>query len=71
MKRIKNTYERLERHGVKFDRDIIRTLKVNLYPSMIPLYTAAGVWWAMRDAGVVEGPFCFTKFIELFEDAEA
>ena len=68
---MKNTYERLERHGVKFERDVIRTLKVNLYPSMLPLYTVAGVWFAMRQAGVVKGPFTFTQFIELFEDAEA
>lgn len=54
-----------------FEKDVIRTLKVNLYPSMLPLYTAAGVWFAMRKAGVVEGRFSFTKFIELFEDAEA
>ena len=38
---------------------------------MLPLYTAAGVWFAMRQAGVVEGRFNFTQFIELFEDAEA
>jgi hypothetical protein len=68
---MKTTYERLERHGVTFEKDVIRTLKVNLYPSMLPLYTAAGVWFAMRNAGVVEGSFSFTKFIELFEDAEA
>jgi hypothetical protein len=68
---MKTTFERLERHGVTFEKDVIRTLKVNLYPSMLPLYTAAGVWFAMRNAGVVEGSFSFTKFIELFEDAEA
>jgi hypothetical protein len=68
---MKNLFERLERHGVTFEKDVIRTLKVNLYPSMLPLYTAAGVWFAMRNAGVVEGSFSFTKFIELFEDAEA
>ena len=68
---MRNLFERLERHGVTFEKDVIRTLKVNLYPSMLPLYTAAGVWFAMRKAGVVEGPFNFTKFIELFEDAEA
>jgi hypothetical protein len=68
---MKNLFERLERHGVTFEKDVIRTLKVNLYPSMLPLYTAAGVWFAMRNAGVVEGSFNFTKFIELFEDAEA
>jgi hypothetical protein len=68
---MKNLFERLERHGVTFEKDVIRTLKVNLYPSMLPLYTAAGVWFAMRQAGVVEGSFSFTKFIELFEDAEA
>ena len=68
---MRNLFERLERHGVTFEKDVIRTLKVNLYPSMLPLYTAAGVWFAMRQAGVVEGPFNFTKFIELFEDAEA
>ena len=68
---MKNLFERLEHHGVTFEKDVIRTLKVNLYPSMLPLYTAAGVWFAMRDAGVVEGRFSFTKFIELFEDAEA
>ena len=68
---MKNLFEKLERHGVTFEKDVIRTLKVNLYPSMLPLYTAAGVWFAMRNAGVVEGPFNFTKFIELFEDAEA
>ena len=68
---MRNLFERLERHGVTFEKDVIRTLKVNLYPSMLPLYTAAGVWFAMRQAGVVEGRFSFTKFIELFEDAEA
>lgn len=68
---MKNLFEKLERHGVTFEKDVIRTLKVNLYPSMLPLYTAAGVWFAMRNAGVVKGPFNFTKFIELFEDAEA
>ena len=68
---MKNLFQRLERHGVTFEKDVIRTLKVNLYPSMLPLYTAAGVWFAMRKAGVVEGSFSFTKFIELFEDAEA
>ena len=68
---MRNLFERLERHGVTFEKDVIRTLKVNLYPSMLPLYTAAGVWFAMRNAGVVEGSFSFTKFIELFEDAEA
>ena len=68
---MRNLFERLERHGVTFEKDVIRTLKVNLYPSMLPLYTAAGVWFAMRKAGVVEGRFSFTKFIELFEDAEA
>jgi hypothetical protein len=68
---MRNLFERLERHGVTFEKDVIRTLKVNLYPSMLPLYTAAGVWFAMREAGVVEGRFSFTKFIELFEDAEA
>ena len=68
---MRNLFERLERHGVTFEKDVIRTLKVNLYPSMLPLYTAAGVWFAMRNAGVVEGSFNFTKFIELFEDAEA
>ena len=68
---MKNLFERLERHGVTFEKDVIRTLKVNLYPSMLPLYTAAGVWFAMRNAGIVEGSFNFTKFIELFEDAEA
>ncbi len=68
---MKNLFERLERHGVTFEKDVIRTLKVNLYPSMLPLYTAAGVWFAMRNAGIVEGSFSFTKFIELFEDAEA
>jgi len=68
---MKNLFERLERHGVTFEKDVIRTLKINLYPSMLPLYTAAGVWFAMRQAGVVEGRFSFTKFIELFEDAEA
>ena len=68
---MKNLFERLERHGVTFEKDVIRTLKVNLYPSMLPLYTAAGVWFAMRNAGVVKGSFNFTKFIELFEDAEA
>ena len=68
---MRNLFEKLERHGVTFEKDVIRTLKVNLYPSMLPLYTAAGVWFAMRQAGVVEGPFNFTKFIELFEDAEA
>jgi len=68
---MKNLFERLERHGVTFEKDVIRTLKVNLYPSMLPLYTAAGVWFAMRKAGIVEGRFSFTKFIELFEDAEA
>ncbi len=68
---MKNLFERLEHRGVTFEKDVIRTLKVNLYPSMLPLYTAAGVWFAMRNAGVVEGSFSFTKFIELFEDAEA
>ena len=68
---MRNLFEKLERHGVTFEKDVIRTLKVNLYPSMLPLYTAAGVWFAMRNAGVVEGSFSFTKFIELFEDAEA
>ena len=68
---MRNLFERLERHGVTFEKDIVRTLKVNLYPSMLPLYTAAGVWFAMRNAGIVEGRFSFTKFIELFEDAEA
>ena len=68
---MRNLFERLERHGVTFDKDVIRTLKVNLYPSMLPLYTAAGVWFAMRKAGVVEGSFSFPKLIELFEDAEA
>ena len=68
---MKNLFERLERHEVTFEKDVIRTLKINLYPSMLPLYTAAGVWFAMRQAGVVEGRFSFTKFIELFEDAEA
>ena len=68
---MRNLFERLERHGVTFEKDVIRTLKVNLYPSMLPLYTAAGVWFAMRNDGVVEGRFSFTKFIELFEDAEA
>ena len=68
---MKNLFEKLERHGVTFEKDVIRTLKVNLYPSMLPLYTAAGVWFAMRQAGVVEGSFSFTKFIELFEDVEA
>ena len=68
---MKNLFERLEHHGVKFEKDVIRTLKVNLYPSMLPLYTAAGVWFAMRNAGIVKGRFSFTKFIELFEDAEA
>lgn len=68
---MKNLFERLERHGVTFEKDVIRTLKVNLYPSMLPLWAAAGVWFAMRNAGVVEGRFSFTKFIELFEDAEA
>jgi|DEB0MinimDraft_10_1074344.scaffolds.fasta_scaffold61702_2 hypothetical protein len=68
---MKNLFERLERHGVTFEKDVIRTLKVNLYPSMLPLYTAAGVWFAMRNAGVVKGRFNFTQFIELFEDAEA
>lgn len=68
---MRNLFEKLERHGVTFEKDVIRTLKVNLYPSMLPLYTAAGVWFAMRKAGVVEGPFNFPKFIELFEDAEA
>jgi hypothetical protein len=68
---MRNLFERLERHGVTFEKDVIRTLKVNLYPSMLPLYTAAGVWFAMRKAGIVEGRFSFTKFIELFEDAEA
>jgi hypothetical protein len=67
---MRNLFERLERHGVTFEKDVIRTLKVNLYPSMLPLYTAAGVWFAMRKAGIVEGRFSFTKFIELFEDAE-
>ena len=68
---MKNLFERLERHGVTFEKDVIRTLKVNLYPSMLPLYTAAGVWFAMRNAGIVEGRCSFTKFIELVEDAEA
>ena len=68
---MRNLFERLERHGVTFEKDVIRTLKVNLYPSMLPLYTAAGVWFAMRNAGIVEGSFSFTKFNELFEDAEA
>ena len=68
---MRNLFQRLERHGVTFDKDVIRTLKVNLYPSMLPLYTVAGVWFAMRKAGVVEGSFSCTKFIELFEDAEA
>ena len=68
---MRNLFERLERHGVTFEKDVIRTLKVNLYPSMLPLYTAAGVWFAMRNAGIVEGRFSFTKFIEVFEDAEA
>ena len=68
---MKNLFERLEHHGVTLEKDVIRTLKVNLYPSMLPLYTAAGVWFALRDAVIVEGRFSFTKFIELFEDAEA
>jgi hypothetical protein len=68
---MRNLFEKLERHGVTFQKDVIRTLKVNLYPSMLPLYAVAGVWFAMRKAGVVEGSFSFTKFIELFEDDEA
>lgn len=68
---MKNLFERLEHHGVKFERDVIRTLKVNLYPSMLPLHIVGAIWFAMRDAGVVEGRFTFGKFLRLFEDAEA